>query len=187
LAPDIPYRSRPLDLIARHLSQLHISKMTAFWGVALCNLVEVYRRFRGACCLHRPVDGGSKYLWNVGNLLPDYTAQQPRKQLSSYSPPWEPEISPPSHLHDLHPYLVPKAASFHETYQPKCYMLLCCTCAFELSLLLCVFFSISCHLHTTGFLYQSVCLSCWVQTSLLQGVPHGARAITNMFFFYLVP
>jgi hypothetical protein len=34
-------------------------------------------------------DGGSKHLWNVGKLLPDYTAQQPRRQPSSYSPPWE--------------------------------------------------------------------------------------------------
>jgi hypothetical protein len=23
-----------------------------FWDVAPCSLVEVYRRFRGACCLH---------------------------------------------------------------------------------------------------------------------------------------
>jgi hypothetical protein len=31
--------------------------------------------------------------WNVGKLLPDYAAQQPRRQSSSHSPPWEPEIS----------------------------------------------------------------------------------------------
>jgi hypothetical protein len=30
-----------------------------------------------------PDDGGSKHLWNVGKLLPDYTAQQPRRQPSS--------------------------------------------------------------------------------------------------------
>jgi hypothetical protein len=41
---------------------------------------------------HRPDDGGSKDLWNVGTLLPDYTALQPRRQPSSYSPPWEPQI-----------------------------------------------------------------------------------------------
>jgi hypothetical protein len=52
--------------------------MTVFWDVAHGD---------------RPDDGGSKGLWNVGKLLPDYTAQQPRRQLSSYSPPWEPEIS----------------------------------------------------------------------------------------------
>jgi hypothetical protein len=27
-------------------------KMTVFWVVTHCSLVEVYRRFRGACCLH---------------------------------------------------------------------------------------------------------------------------------------
>jgi hypothetical protein len=26
---------------------------------------------------HRPDDGGSKHLWNVGKLLPDYTEQHP--------------------------------------------------------------------------------------------------------------
>jgi hypothetical protein len=43
---------------------------------------------------HRPDNGGRKYLWNVGKLLPDYTAQQSRTQPSSYSPPWEPHFSP---------------------------------------------------------------------------------------------
>jgi hypothetical protein len=28
----------------------------------------------------RPDDGGSNHLWNVGKLLPDYTAQHPRRQ-----------------------------------------------------------------------------------------------------------
>jgi hypothetical protein len=42
-------------------------------------------------CLHLPDDGGSKDLWNVCKLLPDDTAQQPRRQPSSYSPPWEPK------------------------------------------------------------------------------------------------
>jgi hypothetical protein len=32
----------------------------------------------------RPDDGGSKYLWNVGKLLPDYTALLPRRQPSSW-------------------------------------------------------------------------------------------------------
>jgi hypothetical protein len=36
----------------------------------------------------------SKHLLNVGKLLPDYTEQHPKRQSSSYSPPWEPEISP---------------------------------------------------------------------------------------------
>jgi hypothetical protein len=32
---------------------------------------------------HRPGDGVNKHLWNAGELLPDYTALQPRGQ-SSY-------------------------------------------------------------------------------------------------------
>jgi hypothetical protein len=59
-------------------------KVIAFWDVAPCSLVEVYQRFRGACWLYRQgYDWGSKHLWNVGKLLPDYTAQHPRWQ-SSY-------------------------------------------------------------------------------------------------------
>jgi hypothetical protein len=71
-------------------------KMAVFGVVALCSLVEVYQHFRCPCCLHHqgdhPDDGGSKDLWNVGKLLPDYTALQSRRQPSSYSPPWEPQI-----------------------------------------------------------------------------------------------
>jgi hypothetical protein len=28
------------------------TKMAVFWVVAPCSLVEIYRRFRGPCCLH---------------------------------------------------------------------------------------------------------------------------------------
>jgi hypothetical protein len=42
---------------------------------------------------HHPDDGGSTYLWNVGRQL-FYTAVHPRRQIrTSYSPPWELEIS----------------------------------------------------------------------------------------------
>jgi hypothetical protein len=60
-------------------------KMAVFWVVVPCSLV-----FR---VMSRPDDGGSNHLWNVGKL--DYTAQQPRGQPSSYSPPWKPEINAP--------------------------------------------------------------------------------------------
>jgi hypothetical protein len=30
-------------------------KMNVFWVIMACSLVEVYRRFRGACCLHHQV------------------------------------------------------------------------------------------------------------------------------------
>jgi hypothetical protein len=33
-------------------------KMTAFWDIAACSLVEDDRRFRGACCILRTDDGG---------------------------------------------------------------------------------------------------------------------------------
>jgi hypothetical protein len=40
-----------------------------------------------------PDDGGSTHLWNVVRHLLDYTAVHPRRLWTSYSPPWEPEIS----------------------------------------------------------------------------------------------
>jgi hypothetical protein len=47
-------------------------KMAVFWVVAPCSLIEVYLL--------------------PGKLLPDYTVLQPRRQPSSYSPPWDPQI-----------------------------------------------------------------------------------------------
>jgi hypothetical protein len=45
--------------------------------IAPYNLTEVGRRFRGAYCrvrcIHRPDDGGSTHLWNVGLLQQGYT------------------------------------------------------------------------------------------------------------------
>jgi hypothetical protein len=68
-----------------------------FWDVLPCKIIVEWR-FRGTCCLHQgrmiiPDDGGSTYLWNVGRQL-FYTAVHPIRQFwTSYSPPWEPEIS----------------------------------------------------------------------------------------------
>jgi hypothetical protein len=42
---------------------------------------------------YNPDDGGNKHLWDVGQLLRYYKAQYSRRLSSSYSPPWEPEIS----------------------------------------------------------------------------------------------
>jgi hypothetical protein len=47
------------------------TKTAVFWVVTTCSLVEVYERF--------PDDGGSKYLLNVGKLLPDYTVLTTQK------------------------------------------------------------------------------------------------------------
>jgi hypothetical protein len=38
-------------------------------------------------------DGGSMHLWNTGKRLPDCQAHHPRRQSSSYTPTWKPEIS----------------------------------------------------------------------------------------------
>jgi hypothetical protein len=65
-------------------------KMAVFWVVAPRSLVEVYRR--SLLPSSSPWWWVSKDLWNVGRLLPDCTALQTRRQPSSYSPPWEPQI-----------------------------------------------------------------------------------------------
>lgn len=48
------------------------------------------RWIRRARLIIRPYDGGSMHLWNV---VQDYTALQVRRQSSSYTPSWEPQIS----------------------------------------------------------------------------------------------
>jgi hypothetical protein len=45
----------------KYLMRFHVltavsMKMAVFWVVAPCSLVEVYRRFRGSCCLHHQGD-----------------------------------------------------------------------------------------------------------------------------------
>jgi hypothetical protein len=59
------------------------SMKTVFRYVTPCSLVEIVRRFRGACCFYRGDDEGSKHLWNAGKFLPDYTARHPIRQPSS--------------------------------------------------------------------------------------------------------
>jgi hypothetical protein len=71
-----------IDVTKRNL----VLKMAVFKAAAPFSLVS------------RPDDGNSKHLWNVGIHLPHYTEQYPRKQPSSYSSPWNPEISPNSCL-----------------------------------------------------------------------------------------
>jgi hypothetical protein len=83
--------------------------MPVFWVVAPCRLVRftnisetltasIKRALIALpCCFHHQGDecpdvGGSKGLWNVGKLIPVYTALQPRRQSSSYSQPCEPRI-----------------------------------------------------------------------------------------------
>jgi hypothetical protein len=75
--------------------------MAVFWDIAPRSLVEVDQRLVRSYCLHHdrssicrdcPDNGCSMPLWNVSQLLRDYTAQYLRRQPSSYWPPSEPEI-----------------------------------------------------------------------------------------------
>jgi hypothetical protein len=52
------------------------SMKTVIFDVALCSLVQIYRRFRGTYCLHyhRLDDGGSNHFRNV-SFLRDYIVQ----------------------------------------------------------------------------------------------------------------
>lgn len=65
-----------------------------FWMVLY---VEIDRRFRGAYCpchqTDRPYDGGNKYLWTVCQFPRKYIAQHAGRQVISYAPPSEPELS----------------------------------------------------------------------------------------------
>jgi hypothetical protein len=42
----------PLHVVVLCKGMIFTSKMTVFWVVAPCSLVEVYQCFRGACSLH---------------------------------------------------------------------------------------------------------------------------------------
>jgi hypothetical protein len=55
-------------------------KTAVFWDAAPCSVVNIDRCFREAYC---PDDGGSKILQNVGEYLPEYTTQHPRKVIFS--------------------------------------------------------------------------------------------------------
>jgi hypothetical protein len=61
-------------------------KMTVFWDVALCSLVEIYRRYTGAFTHHhqgdsgRRDDGGSKHLRNIDQFIPHYMSQHSKSQ-----------------------------------------------------------------------------------------------------------
>jgi hypothetical protein len=55
----------------------------------------VWQCFRGACCPHHwSDDEGSNLLRNVGQYLPDYTVQHPRRQPLLYYLLCKPQMSP---------------------------------------------------------------------------------------------
>jgi hypothetical protein len=53
-------------------------KMAVFWVVALCSLVEIYRRFGGTCCLHHQIalmmEAASTYETSVNSSLHDLSS-----------------------------------------------------------------------------------------------------------------
>jgi hypothetical protein len=69
------------------LQTVHVSlwSLTDIKSVSRCKFEDYCLLGCCAVCrlVDRPDDGGNKHLWNVCKLLPDYTAQHPRRQSSS--------------------------------------------------------------------------------------------------------
>jgi hypothetical protein len=60
-------------------------KTTALWDVAPCSLVEIYRHFRGACCIHHQGDKSQNYQTTRRNITGDsHLLTRLRKNLKSY-------------------------------------------------------------------------------------------------------
>jgi hypothetical protein len=81
-----------LKITIIHKSSLRkqiMTKITTIYYIALCSLVEVDWRFRGAYTYAVR----NTHLWNVDLLQRDYAALYPSRLSSSHSPPWEPEVS----------------------------------------------------------------------------------------------
>jgi hypothetical protein len=45
-------QGNPVSVVGFEVLTAVSTKMTVFWVVAPCNLVEIYKRFKGPCCLH---------------------------------------------------------------------------------------------------------------------------------------
>lgn len=61
-------------------------KVDVFWDAAPCSLAETERRFQRKLqppLSHHPDDGASELLRNITQFIPDYMAQQLRRQLHS--------------------------------------------------------------------------------------------------------
>jgi hypothetical protein len=93
LRPDISNSVSPTGM-DRHLKpifSLRWQSCRLLRCVVWCKFTDVWDVLAAVSCLLD--DGGSKDLWNVGNLLLDYMTQPHRRQPSSDLPSWEPEIS----------------------------------------------------------------------------------------------
>jgi hypothetical protein len=91
-----------------------------------------------------PDDGGSNHLWNVGIYQWDYTALYTRRLSSSYSPPWEPEMS-----HEVPTILL--NASIHSFHHILCHSTKSSLIYVCDGLWVVAFFSGTIHQHTSVF------------------------------------
>jgi hypothetical protein len=56
-------------------------KMTVFWDIAPCNLLEVYRRFRSFCCLHHQGDESQRTVIFMKTLVRNLSGKRPLRRL----------------------------------------------------------------------------------------------------------
>jgi hypothetical protein len=91
------YTSLPLLLQITHPPAIgpvpSLSPLIPYWSAQSNGLLYNQLIFR-ARLTHRPDDGGSAYLWNVGRHSLKNTAVHPRRFWAPYSPLWELEIDP---------------------------------------------------------------------------------------------
>jgi hypothetical protein len=89
-------------------------KMAVFWVVVPWSLQKFQRAMT-----HRPDDGAST--WNVGKLLPDYTAQRPRRQPSSSLLLPCTELSLAAFVNSLHSLVLQVISHYMCQHQPHSY------------------------------------------------------------------
>jgi hypothetical protein len=93
------YRGRHICYALRTLPKLFIiqtlwsSESSGMYCHVLNWMLTDVLEVRAAFITHRPDDGGSTHLWNVGRHSITNTAVHSRRFWASYSPPWELEIS----------------------------------------------------------------------------------------------
>jgi hypothetical protein len=86
----------PFHLSVKERSTKTMKSVWRWLSSRLYSILEFYQHFRHASAfIIRVMSGGvgSKHLWNISKLLPDYIAQHPKRLTSSYLPLWIPEIS----------------------------------------------------------------------------------------------
>jgi hypothetical protein len=79
----MPYKVQHTEIL--WFQVFRATSMKMFWTIALCILAEFDQRFKGVYCLHHQsiTMRCSKHLWNVGEVLNDYTVQYPGRLSSS--------------------------------------------------------------------------------------------------------